>query len=154
MALTRILPRHLFAEAHTMQQKHGEDVEDALISHPGYSRYASVLVLTNREADVCRKIEAAMMYRDADEIALRAAMLALDWHFQPVWYKAVAERLAEVEVPTRPLGGIFFHRTPEKALVVSLDWCRISDAVRILEFVLECHIDRHALAVVLAAGAQ
>lgn len=151
-ALAAIMPRHMGARAHDMEHRYGEDLDEALMDVADTTlgahaacKNSAVLVLTNRDSDACRRAEAHMQLSDSDEVTLRAAMLALDWHFQPVWYKGAAERIAGVTVPTRPLGGIFFHRTPSKLLVVSLDWTRLGDAARILEFVLECSIDRRAL---------
>ena len=149
-AVSLLLPSYLSIKPHVMTDRYGEDVVQALgAAMPRLVGRTRLLVWTNRNTDLCRKDEARKVLQDAEEVFMRASMLTLDWRFQTVWYKAVADRVAGLHVPSSPIGGIFFHRTVDKVLVISLQWEMLKKIAPILEFILECRIDRDLLGAAL-----
>lgn len=74
------------------------------------------------------------------------------WKFDPVVYVAAFRELYTLEVPTHPIGGIFFHRAHDKTLVVSLQWERLADVLPILEFVIGERLDRATVLNFLSQG--
>lgn len=62
--------------------------------------------------------------------------------FNPNTYKKVVKRLFNINVPTSPMGGIFFTRTPNKKIIMVLNWDDLSHNLPILEFVFRLSLDR------------
>lgn len=112
-----------------------------------------VFVVVNRNADdaalegeLSRQSPGTKDEAEIDALHRQWRAALTHWRYQPEKYTGVFQTMYGLPVPTKPLGGIFFHRTPEKHLVISLDWDRLADAWRILEFILEtplCAIRLH-----------
>jgi len=62
--------------------------------------------------------------------------------YNPSTYKRVLERIFDITVPTNPIGGIFFTRTPNKKIILVLNWAELGHNLPIVEFVLGITIDR------------
>lgn len=123
--------------------------EDVILLAPAVGAF----IVVNRDVRVAKYVaaleslgEAWLRLPSVEErttaLAERLRELEGSWKFDPAVYVAPFRELFALEVPTHPIGGIFFHRAHDKTLVVSLQWERLADALPILEFILDTRLDR------------